>query len=74
MNDDDVDDDELFLWYGPAGTMSKILTMANLRHAANMIWTGAESEFRLCYINLHSTDNHYTTAPLYSSHNHYIIF
>ena len=66
-------DDELFLWYGwptkgvkpyfQPGPLSEILTIANLRHAASRIWTCAEPEFRLCWMKLCSSDNHYTTAP-----------
>ena len=65
--------DELFLWYGwptkgvkpyfQPGPLSEILTIANLRHAASRIWTSAEPEFRLCWMKLCSSDNHYTTVP-----------
>ena len=67
------DDDELFLWYGwptkdvkpylQPGPLSEILTIANLRHAASRVWTSAEPKFRLSWIKLCSSDNHYTTAP-----------
>ena len=40
-----------------------ILTIANLWHAASRIWTCAEPEFRLTWMKLLSSDNHYTTAP-----------
>ena len=70
---DDDDDDELFLWYGwptkdvkpylQPEPLSEILTIANLRHAASRIWTSAEPKFRLSWIKLCSSDNHYTTAP-----------
>ena len=63
--------DELFLWYGwptkgvkpyfQPGPLSEILTIANLRHAASRTWTCAEPEFRLCWMKLCSSDNHYTT-------------
>ena len=47
------------------GSLSEILTIANLRHAASRVWTCAESEFRLCWKKLCSRDNHWTTAPPY---------
>ena len=65
----DDDDDDLFLWYGwptkdvqpffQLGPLSEILTIANLQHAASRIWTCAESEFRLWWMKLCSSDNHY---------------
>ena len=73
-DDDDDDDDELFVWYGwptkgiwphfQPGPLSEILTIANLWHVASKIWTYTESEFRLCWMKLSSSDDHYTTAPL----------
>ena len=76
VTDDDDGDDELFLWYGwpmkgiypyfQPGPLSEILTIANLGHAASMIWTCAEPELRLCWMNLCSSDNHYTTVPLHN--------
>ena len=30
-----------------------------------MVWTYREPEFRLIWMKLHSSDNHYTTAPHY---------
>ena len=69
-DDDDDDDDELFLWYGwptkdaypyfQPGLLSEILTIANFREVANRIWICAEPEFRLIWMNLCSSDNHYT--------------
>ena len=64
------DDGELFLWYGwpgkgslfPAGTIVRYPHIANFRHAASMVWTYAEPEFRLSWIKLWISDNHYTTA------------
>ena len=50
--------------YFQPGSLSEILTIANLRHAASRIWICAEPEFRLSWIKLCSSDNHYTTAPL----------
>ena len=41
----------------------QILTIANLRHAASRVWTCAESEFRLSWMKLCNSDNHYTAAP-----------
>ena len=65
------DDDELFLWYGwptksvwpyfQLGPLSEFLTIANLRHAASMVWTCAKPGFRLRWMKLCSRDNHYTT-------------
>ena len=64
---------ELFLWYGwltkgvkpyfQPGPLSEILTIANLQHAASRVWTCAEPEFRLSWMKLCSSDNHYTKAP-----------
>ena len=58
-----------FLWYGwptkcvwpyfQPGPLSEILTIANLRHAASRVWTCAEPEFRLSWMKLCSSDNHY---------------
>ena len=65
--------DELFLWYGwptkgvkpyfQPRPLSEILTIANHQHAASSTWTCAEPEFRLCWMKLCSSDNHYTTVP-----------
>ena len=44
-------------------SLSEILTIANIWQAARRIWTCAESEFRLCWMKLCSSDNHYATAP-----------
>ena len=49
--------------YFNPGPLSKILTTANLRHVAIRVWTCAESEFRLCWMRLCSSDNNFTTAP-----------
>ena len=46
--------------------LSEILTITNLRYTVNRIWTCAEPEFRLGWMELCSSDNHYTTAPCYS--------
>ena len=78
----DDDDDESFLWYGwptksiqpyfQPGPLSEIFTITILRHAGSRIWTSAEPAFRLCWMKLCSSDNHYTTAPpvktLHDSH------
>ena len=74
--DDDDDDDELFLWYGwstkgvqpyfQPGPLSEIFIIVNLWHAVSRIWTCAEPEFRLSLMKLCSSDNHYTTAPLFA--------
>ena len=71
-DDDDDDNDELFLWYGlptkgilpyfHPGPLSEILAIVNLRHATGKIWTSAEPDFRLSWMKLCSSDNHYNTA------------
>ena len=48
--------------YFQSGPLSEILTISNPRHAASRIWTCAEREFRLCWMKLCSSDNHYTTT------------
>ena len=67
-------DDELFLWYGwltkrrlalfLAGTIVRDphLLESPTRREQDFTWT--ESEFRLCWVKLCSSDNHYTTAPI----------
>ena len=50
------------------GPLSEILTITNLRHAASRIWTCTESEFRLCWMKLCSSNNHYTKALRSSLH------
>ena len=42
--------------------VSKILTITNLWHASSRIWTCAEPEFMLCWLNLYSNDNQYIMA------------
>ena len=64
---------ELFVWYGwptqdvkpyfQPGPLSEILTIANLRQAGSRISACAEPEFRLWWMKLCSSDNHYTTVP-----------
>ena len=44
------------------GPLSEILTIANLPHAASRVWTCTEPKFRLSWIMLCSSDNHYTAA------------
>ena len=41
--------------------MSEILTIANLWHTSSRVWTCTEPEFRLSWMKLCSSDNHYTT-------------
>ena len=72
-DDDDDDDDDGFYGmvdrrkafkpYFQPGPSSEMLTIANLRHAASRVWVCAEPEFRLSWMKLCSSDNHYTTAP-----------
>ena len=52
----------IHLYFHP-GPLLEILTLANLRHAANRIWTYAVPEFRLCWRKMCSSDNQYTKAP-----------
>ena len=47
-----------------SGEMSKILTSTNLQHAASRIRTCTESDFRLCWMKLYSSDSHCIMAPL----------
>ena len=48
--------DKRRLPYFQPGPLSEILTISNLRHTASRIWTCAESEFRLCWVKLCSSD------------------
>ena len=45
-------------------TLSEILIIANIRHAAIMIWTCAEPEFSLCWIKLCTRDNQHHRSHL----------
>ena len=73
-----INDEELFLrycwptkgvyFYFQPGPLSEILTIANLRHAASRVWTCAEPEFRLSWMKLCGSDNHFTTLPQVSSY------
>ena len=51
-----VDRRKAFMPYFQPEPLSEILTIANLRHTANRVWTCAESEFRLCRMKLCSSD------------------
>ena len=53
-----VDRRKAFTPYFQPGPLSEILTIANLRHAANRVWTCAESESRLCWMKLCCGDSH----------------
>ena len=44
--------------YVQVGSLSEILTIANLRHTANRIPACTESEFRFCWMNFCCCDNH----------------
>ena len=46
------------------GPLSEIFTITDLRHAASRVWTCPEPEFRLSWMKLCCSNNHYTTAPL----------
>ena len=54
--------DETRLSLFPAGAIVRIVTITNLWHAASRIWTCSEPEFRLCWMKLCSSDNHYTAG------------
>ena len=68
-DDDDVDDDEfscgmvdgrkVFMPYFYPGPLSEILTTASLWNTASRIWTCTESELRLCWMKLCSSNNYY---------------
>ena len=82
-DDDDKDDDELFLWYGwptkgvqpyfHPGPLSEILTIVNLWHTTSRVWTYAETEFRLSWMKLCSIDNRYTTVPQLWTFTEYVL-
>ena len=55
-----VDGQKAFKHYLQPGPLSGILTILNFRHAASRISTCAEPEFRLCWMKLCNSDNHYT--------------
>ena len=42
--------------------LSNVLTTINLPQAPIKIWTCAEPEFRLCWVKLRSSNNHYITV------------
>ena len=46
------------------------LTISNLQHTASRIWTCRETEFRLCWMKLCTSDNHYLTALPYAPLHH----
>ena len=55
--------DERHLVLFPAGTTVTDLTIANLWQAASKVWTCTGIKFRLSWMKLCSSDNHYPTAP-----------
>ena len=58
--------DERPLALFPAKTIARDpITISNLRHTASRIWACAKPEFKLGWIKLCSSDNHYTTALLW---------
>ena len=60
--------------YFQSGPLSEILHIVNLRHAGSRIWTCAEPVFRLWWMKLCSSDNHYTKAPLLILFIHYLSY
>ena len=65
-----VDRQKAFTPYFQPVPLPDILTITNLRHAASRVWTCAESEFRLCWRKLCSSDNCYITAITAISRRH----
>ena len=57
-----VDRRNTFTPYFQSGPLSEIFNIANFRHPASRVLTCAESEFKLCWMKLCSSDNHFTTA------------
>ena len=57
-----------------AGQIWEVLTITNVWHATNRIWTCAEPEFRLCWMKLRSIDNPYTTATQFVIISHMSLF
>ena len=55
-----------YLAYFHLGPLPEILIIVNLQHTASRIWTCAELEFRLCWMNFCISDNHYTTLAIKS--------
>ena len=53
---------EMRLAYFQPGPLLEILTIANLQYAASRVWTCAERDFRLSWMKLCSSNNHYTRA------------
>ena len=53
--------------YFQPGPLSDILTIANLWHAGSRVSTCTEAEFRLCWMKVCNSDNHYTAAPILKS-------
>ena len=51
------------------GSLSEILTISNLRHAASRVWRCAEPEFRFSWMKLCSSDNHYTWSKVNTGNN-----
>ena len=49
-------------------SLLEVITIVNIRHTASRIWACAESQLRLCWMNLCSSDNH---KPYYVNINDY---
>ena len=65
-----VDQRKAFMPYLQPEPLSDILTIANLRHAASRVSNYAESEFRLCWMKLCSSDkqkNHFKRKKIISN-------
>ena len=58
-----TDDQRIEQPYFQSGLLSEIVTITNLQHAKSRVWTCTEPEFRLSWMKLHSSDNHYNMAP-----------
>ena len=51
------------LSYFQLGPLPEILTIVNLWRVTSRIWNYAEPDFRISWMKLCSSNNHYTTAP-----------
>ena len=67
IDDDNESDEDCFcgmVEQGKTFRLPEIFTIADLRHTACRTWTCTEPEFRLCWVKLCNSDNHYITDPL----------
>ena len=64
FDDDDDDDDELFFSLISSRDHCQRSSPSRISDKPSRVWTCAEPEFRLSWMKLCSSDNHYTTTPL----------